>query len=188
MLAQKNENEKSNGNTLKNTLLKDKSEKGSKKKNPYAKISDLVNLVDNMNITKEKKDEIKNLTLKYMNSDDIKEKNKLMNEFKKYSNNEECKEHMNNYLMYLRMQNDIKFLKKKNFWNNIWINSITLFLIIIFIACIFDGSVSTSSIPLLASFLLIFIIYIFARFFPDMKMGFKKIKETCTNFFQKKKK
>ncbi|SOS79064.1 Pfmc-2TM Maurer's cleft two transmembrane protein [Plasmodium sp. gorilla clade G1] len=187
MLAQKNANEKSNGNTLKNTLLKDKSEKGSKKKNPYAKISDLVNLVDNMNITKEKKDEIKNLTLKYMNSDDIKEKNKLTNELKKYSNNEECKEHMNNYLMYLRMQNDIKFLKRKNFWNNIWINSINLYLIIIFIACIFAGLVSKSSIILPASFLLIFIIYIFARFFPDIKKGFKKIKETCTNFFQKKK-
>ncbi|ETW57055.1 hypothetical protein PFUGPA_00831 [Plasmodium falciparum Palo Alto/Uganda] len=32
MLAQKNENEKSNGNTLKNTLLKDENKKGSKTK------------------------------------------------------------------------------------------------------------------------------------------------------------
>ncbi|SOS76159.1 Pfmc-2TM Maurer's cleft two transmembrane, putative [Plasmodium sp. gorilla clade G1] len=188
MLAQNNTNKKSNGNTLTNILLKDKGGKGSKKKNPDDQISDLVSLVDNMNITQEKKNEIKNLTLKYMNSDDIKEKNKSINELKKYSNNEECKEYIDNYLMHLHMQNDIKCLKRKNLWNNIWINSITLSLIIICIACIVTGSIGGLSIFLPASFLLIFIIYIFARFFPDMKIGFKKIKETCTNFFKKKNK
>ncbi|ETW54352.1 hypothetical protein PFUGPA_04221 [Plasmodium falciparum Palo Alto/Uganda] len=146
-------------------------------------------LVDNMNITQEKKNEIKNLTLKYINSDDIKEKNKSINELKKYSNNEECKEYIDNYLMHLRMQNDIKCLKRKNLWNNIWINSITLFLIIIMIAFLFSvGDTPFPGLFFLAFILLIFIIYIVARCFPDMKIGFKKIKETCTNFFKKKNK
>ncbi|CZT98676.1 Pfmc-2TM Maurer's cleft two transmembrane protein [Plasmodium falciparum NF54] len=188
MLAQNNTNKKSNGNTLTNILLKDKGEKGGKKKNPDDQISDLVNLVDNMNITQEKKNEIKNLTLKYMNSDDIKEKNKSINELKKYSNNEECKEHMDNYLMYLRMQNDIKCLKRKNFWNNIWINSINFFVIIIMIACVVVGLIEASSISYPLCIFPVFMLYMLVRFFPDMKMGFKKIKETCTNFFQKKKK
>ncbi|ETW20566.1 hypothetical protein PFFVO_00618 [Plasmodium falciparum Vietnam Oak-Knoll (FVO)] len=188
MLAQKNDNKKSNGNTLTNILLKDKGEKGSKKKNPDDQISSLVSLVDNMNITQEKKDKIKTLTLKYMNSDDIKEKNKSINELQKYSNNEECKEQMDSYLMHLRMQNDIKCLKRKNLWNNIWINSITLSLIIIMIACLVPGFTFQPISSLPAFILLIFIIYIFGRYFPEMKMGFKKIKETCTNFFKKKNK
>ncbi|KOB63500.1 hypothetical protein PFHG_05278 [Plasmodium falciparum HB3] len=83
ILAQKNTNKKSNGNTLTNILLKDKGEKGSKKKNPDDQISSLVSLVDNMNITQEKKDKIKNLSLKYINSRDVKEKNESINELQK---------------------------------------------------------------------------------------------------------
>ncbi|EWC89436.1 hypothetical protein PFNF54_01647 [Plasmodium falciparum NF54] len=188
MLAQNNTNKKSNGNTLTNILLKDKGGKGSKKKNPDDQISDLVSLVDNMNITQEKKNEIKNLTLKYMNSDDIKEKNKSINELKKYSNNEECKEQMDSYLMHLRMQNDIKCLKRKNLWNNIWINYITLSLIIIMIALLFLLPGSQPYYIFYSAFsLLIFIIYIVARYFPDMKIGFKKLKTKLNTFFQNKK-
>ncbi|SOS81773.1 Pfmc-2TM Maurer's cleft two transmembrane protein [Plasmodium sp.] len=187
MLAQKNTNKKSNGNTLKDILLKDKSEKGSKKKNPDAQISDLVNLVDNMNITQEKKDEIKNLTLKYMNSDDIKEKNKSINELKKYSNNEGCKEYIDNYLMHLRMQNDIKCLKTKNLWNNIWIVSMTVLLIIIMIACAFSVGITESSAFLPACFLLIFITYMYGRFLPELKIAFNELKTKLYTFFQKKK-
>ncbi|ETW27061.1 hypothetical protein PFFCH_05534 [Plasmodium falciparum FCH/4] len=187
MLAQNNTNKKPFGNTLTNILLKDKGEKGSKKKNPDDQISDLVSLVDNMNITQEKKNEIKNLTLKYINSDDIKEKNKSINELKKYSNNEECKEYIDNYLMHLHMQNDIKCLKRKNLWNNIWIVSTTLLLIIIMIACIILRVYGPNFAISPASFLLIFIIYIFARYFPEMKIGFKKLKTKLNTFFQNKK-
>ncbi|KNG77222.1 hypothetical protein PFMG_03388 [Plasmodium falciparum IGH-CR14] len=188
MLAQNNTNKKPFGNTLTNILLKYKGEKGSKKKNPDDQISDLVSLVDNMNITQEKKNEIKNLSLKYINSDDIKEKNKSINELKKYSNNEECKEYIDNYLMHLRMQNDIKCLKRKNLWNNIWINSITLSLIIIMIACVFSLLITPYPYLFYSAFiLLIFIIYIVARYFPDMKIGFKKLKTKLNTFFQNKK-
>ncbi|CAX51181.1 Pfmc-2TM Maurer's cleft two transmembrane protein [Plasmodium falciparum NF54] len=188
MLAQKNTNKKSNGNALKNILLKDKSKKGSKKKNPDAEISDLVNLVDNMNITQEKKDKIKNLSLKYINSRDVKEKNESINELQKYSNNEECKEYMDSYLMHLRMQNDIKCLKRKNLWNNIWIVSTTLLLIIIMIACVYWlASTPPPGLFCLPFIVLIFIIYIVARYFPDMKIGFKKLKTKLNTFFQNKK-
>ncbi|KNG77896.1 hypothetical protein PFMG_04061 [Plasmodium falciparum IGH-CR14] len=183
MLAQKNDNKKSFGNTLTNILFKDK-----KKKNLDPQISSLVSLVDNMNITQEKKDKIKTLTLKYINSDDILEQNKSINELQKYSNNEECKEQMDNYLMHLRMQNDIKCLKRKNLWNNIWIVSTTLSLIIIMIAYVFSLAISKS--PQLYYFAfspLIFIIYIVARYFPDMKIGFKKLKTKLNTFFQNKK-
>ncbi|CAG25183.1 Pfmc-2TM Maurer's cleft two transmembrane protein [Plasmodium falciparum NF54] len=187
MLAQKNTNKKPFGNTLTNILLKDKGGKGSKKKNPDDQISSLVSLVDNMNITQEKKDKIKNLSLKYINSRDVKEKNESINELQKYSNNEECKEQMDSYLMHLRMQNDIKCLKRKNLWNNIGINSITLSLIIIMIACMFASFGDAQLIYLPAFFLLIFIIYIVARYFPDMKIGFKKLKTKLNTFFQNKK-
>ncbi|CAB39054.1 Pfmc-2TM Maurer's cleft two transmembrane protein [Plasmodium falciparum NF54] len=188
ILAQKNTNKKSNGNTLTNILLKDKGGKGSKKKNPDDQISSLVSLVDNMNITQEKKDKIKNLSLKYINSRDVKEKNESINELQKYSNNEECKEYMDSYLMHLRMQNDIKCLKRKNLWNNIWINSITLTLIIIMIACVFSVEITSSSALYPAFILLIFIIYIYARYFPEMKIGYKGIKEACKYYFNKKSK
>ncbi|SOS77691.1 Pfmc-2TM Maurer's cleft two transmembrane protein [Plasmodium sp. gorilla clade G1] len=188
MLAQKNENEKSNGNTLKNTLLKDENKKGSKTKKLDPQITSLVNLVDNMNINEEQKDNIKTLTLEYINSDDIKKKNKSINELKKYSNNEECKEHMNNYLMHLRMQNEIKYLKRKNLWNNIWIVAVTLLSIILLIA-----TLSVSGYGGLSTFLFTYVlsnlmIYIFARFYPEMKIGFNQLKQTCTNFFKKKSK
>ncbi|CZT98685.1 Pfmc-2TM Maurer's cleft two transmembrane protein [Plasmodium falciparum NF54] len=184
MLAQKNDNKKSFGNTLTNILFKDK-----KKKNLDPQISSLVSLVDNMDITQEKKDKIKNLSLKYINSRDVKEKNESINELQKYSNNEECKEQMDSYLMHLRMQNDIKCLKRKNLWNNIGINSITLSLIIIMImiACMFAICNAPQYIYVPASFLLIFIIYIVARYFPDMKIGFKKLKTKLNTFFQNKK-
>ncbi|ETW63811.1 hypothetical protein PFMC_00370 [Plasmodium falciparum CAMP/Malaysia] len=78
MLAQKNANKKSLGNTLMNLLLKE-----NKKTNLDPQTSSLVRLVDNMNITQEKKDKIKSLTLQYINSDDILEKNKSINELKK---------------------------------------------------------------------------------------------------------
>ncbi|CDO63770.1 MC-2TM Maurer's cleft two transmembrane protein [Plasmodium reichenowi] len=187
ILAQKNTNKKPDGNNFTNIILKDKKEKDSKTKNPDPQISSLVSLVDNMNITQEKKDKIKNLTLKYINSKDVKEKNKSINELQKYSNHEECKEYMDSYLMHLRMQNDIKCLKRKNLWNNIWIVSTTLLLIIIMIACIFSGTVTNNSVFYPAFILLIFIIYIFARYFPDMKIGFKKLKTKLYTFFQKKK-
>ncbi|ETW45622.1 hypothetical protein PFNF135_00142 [Plasmodium falciparum NF135/5.C10] len=183
MLAQKNDNKKSFGNTLTNILFKDK-----KKKNLDPQISSLVSLVDNMDITQEKKDKIKNLSLKYINSRDVKEKNESINELQKYSNNEECKEYMDSYLMHLRMQNDIKCLKRKNLWNNIWINSITLSLIIIMIACVFSVEITSSSALYPAFILLIFIIYIFARYFPEMKIGYKGIKEACKYYFNKKSK
>ncbi|EUR55365.1 hypothetical protein PFBG_06045 [Plasmodium falciparum 7G8] len=183
MLAQKNDNKKSFGNTLTNILFKEK-----KKKNLDPQISSLVSLVDNMDITQEKKDKIKTLTLKYINSDDILEQNKSINELKKYSKNEECKEQMDNYLMHLRMQNDIKCLKRKNLWNNIWINSITLSLIIVMIGCLISLASSPSSVSYYTAFiLLIFIIYIVARYFPDMKIGFKKLKTKLNTFFQNKK-
>ncbi|SOS76649.1 Pfmc-2TM Maurer's cleft two transmembrane protein [Plasmodium sp. gorilla clade G1] len=183
MLAQKNTNKKIKWKYLKGYIV----EKGSKKKNPDAQISDLVNLVDNMNITQEKKDEIKNLTLKYMNSDDIKEKNKSINELKKYSNNEGCKEYIDNYLMHLRMQNDIKCLKTKNLWNNIWIVSMTVLLIIIMIACAFSVGITESSAFLPACFLLIFITYMYGRFLPELKIAFNELKTKLYTFFQKKK-
>ncbi|KOB63502.1 hypothetical protein PFHG_05272 [Plasmodium falciparum HB3] len=182
MLAQKNDNKKSFGNTLTNILFKDK-----KKKNLDPQISSLVSLVDNMDITQEKKDKIKNLSLKYINSRDVKEKNESINELQKYSNNEECKEQMDSYLMHLRMQNDIKCLKRKNLWNNIGINSITLSLIIIMIGCMLASSGSAQLLYPPAPFLLIFIIYIVARYFPDMKIGFKKLKTKLNTFFQNKK-
>ncbi|KOB64060.1 hypothetical protein PFHG_05464 [Plasmodium falciparum HB3] len=182
MLAQKNTNKKPFGNTLTNILFKDK-----KKKNLDPQISSLVSLVDNMNITQEKKDKIKNLSLKYINSRDVKEKNESINELQKYSNNEECKEYMDSYLMHLRMQNDIKCLKRKNLWNNIWIVSTTLLSIIILIACVFSVGFSESSAFYLAFIVLIFIIYIVARYFPEMKIGFKKLKTKLNTFFQNKK-
>ncbi|CDO61819.1 MC-2TM Maurer's cleft two transmembrane protein [Plasmodium reichenowi] len=182
MLAQKKANKKPSGNILTKLWLKD-----NKTKNPDPQISSLVSLVDNMNITEEKKDKIKTLTLKYINSDDIKEKNKSINELKNYSRNEECKEHMDNYLMHLCMQNDMKYLKRKNLWNNIWIISLTLFLIILIIVLISLGKVLDQS-GILLTFLSIFMIYIFARFFPDIKVSLKQFKETCTNFFKKKSK
>ncbi|KOB63836.1 hypothetical protein PFHG_04794 [Plasmodium falciparum HB3] len=182
ILAQKNTNKKPFGNTLTNILFKDK-----KKKNLDPQISSLVSLVDNMNITQEKKDKIKNLSLKYINSRDVKEKNESINELQKYSNNEECKEYMDSYLMHLRMQNDIKCLKRKNLWNNIWIVSTTLLSIIILIACVFSVGFSESSAFYLAFIVLIFIIYIVARYFPEMKIGFKKLKTKLNTFFQNKK-
>ncbi|CZT98652.1 Pfmc-2TM Maurer's cleft two transmembrane protein [Plasmodium falciparum NF54] len=184
MLAQKNDNKKSFGNTLTNILFKDK-----KKKNLDPQISSLVSLVDNMDITQEKKDKIKNLSLKYINSRDVKEKNESINELQKYSNNEECKEQMDNYLMHLRMQNDIKCLKRKNLWNNIWIVSTTLSLIIICIAFVFylASTHVSSQLYYFAFSPLIFIIYIVARYFPDMKIGFKKLKTKLNTFFQNKK-
>ncbi|CZT98234.1 Pfmc-2TM Maurer's cleft two transmembrane protein [Plasmodium falciparum 3D7] len=182
MLAQKNTNKKPFGNTLTNILFKDK-----KKKNLDPQISSLVSLVDNMDITQEKKDKIKNLSLKYINSRDVKEKNESINELQKYSNNEECKEYMDSYLMHLRMQNDIKCLKRKNLWNNIWIVSTTLLLIIIMIACIIVCTPETYTALYPAFILLIFIIHIVARYFPDMKIGFKKLKTKLNTFFQNKK-
>ncbi|KYN93054.1 MC-2TM Maurer's cleft two transmembrane protein [Plasmodium reichenowi] len=186
MLAQKNSNKKSNGNTLMNIFLKDKNEKGSKTKKLDPQISSLVSLVDNMNITEEEKDKIKNLTLKYINSDNIVEKNKYINELQKYSKNEECKEHMNNYLMYLRTQNDIKYLKRNNFWNNIGIVTMTLFLIILLTVFILLGII-TDNYGLFLTCILIFMTYICARFLPEIKICLKDLKETCTNCFKKKK-
>ncbi|EWC90695.1 hypothetical protein PFNF54_00594 [Plasmodium falciparum NF54] len=95
---------------------------------------------------------------------------------------------MDSYLMHLRMQNDIKCLKRKNLWNNIWINSITLTLIIIMIACVFSVEITSSSALYPAFILLIFIIYIYARYFPEMKIGYKGIKEACKYYFNKKSK
>ncbi|SPJ10053.1 Pfmc-2TM Maurer's cleft two transmembrane protein, putative [Plasmodium sp. DRC-Itaito] len=187
ILAEKNTNKKPYGNNFMNIILKDKKEKDSKTKNPDPQISSLVNLVDNMNITQEKKDEIKNLTLKYINSKDVKEKNKSINELQKYSNDEECKEYMNSYLIHLSMQNDIKCLKRKNLWNNIWIVLTTLSLIIIMISCLISVGFSDISGFYVAFILLICIAYMFARYFPDMKIGFKKLKTKLYTFFQKKK-
>ncbi|KOB88041.1 hypothetical protein PFDG_04514 [Plasmodium falciparum Dd2] len=154
ILAQKNTNKKPYGNTTTNIFLKNKKEKDSKTKDLDPQISSLVSLVDNMNITQEKKDKIKNLSLKYINSRDVKEKNESINELQKYSNNEECKEYMDSYLMHLRMQNDIKCLKRKNLWNNIWIVSTTLLLIIIMIACIIAGVLHANNafLPCIYSF------------------------------------
>ncbi|SOV83913.1 Pfmc-2TM Maurer's cleft two transmembrane protein, putative [Plasmodium reichenowi] len=182
MLAQKKANKKPSGNILTKLFLKD-----NKTKNPDPQISCLVSLVDNMNITQEKKDKIKTLTLKYINSRHVKEKNKSINELQKYSNNEECKEYMDSYLMHLRMQNDIKCLKRNNLWNNIWILSTTLLLIIIMIACIFSVGITNSSALIPACILSIFITYIYARYFPEMKIGFKELKTKFNTFFQKKK-
>ncbi|ETW45063.1 hypothetical protein PFNF135_00664 [Plasmodium falciparum NF135/5.C10] len=187
ILAQKNTNKKSNGSTLMNIFLKEKNEKGSKTKKLDPQISSLVSLVDNMNITEEEKAKIKTLTLKYINSDDIKVKNKSINELKNYSKNEECKEHMDNYLMHLCMQNEMKYLKRKNLWNNIWIISLTLFLIILTIVLISLGKI-LDSFGIVLTFLSIFMIYMFARFFPDIKVRLKQFKETCTNVFKKKNK
>ncbi|EWC76578.1 hypothetical protein C923_02745 [Plasmodium falciparum UGT5.1] len=187
ILAQKNTNKKSNGSTLMNIFLKEKNEKGSKTKKLDPQISSLVSLVDNMNITEEEKAKIKTLTLKYINSDDIKVKNKSINELKNYSKNEECKEHMDNYLMHLCMQNEMKYLKRKNLWNNIWIISLTLFLIILTIVLISLGKFWDPS-GIVLTFLSIFMIYMFARFFPDIKVRLKQFKETCTNVFKKKNK
>ncbi|SOV76005.1 Pfmc-2TM Maurer's cleft two transmembrane protein, putative [Plasmodium reichenowi] len=187
ILAQKNTNKKPYGNTIANILLKHKKEKDIKTKDPDPEISYLVSLVDNMNINQEKKDKIKNFTLKYINSDDIKEKNESINELQKYSNNEECKEYMDSYLMYIHMQNDIKCLKRKNMWNNIWIVSTTLLLIIIMIASIIVGGVPENSIFLFTCILSMFITYIYARYFPEIKIGFKKLKTKLYTFFQKKK-
>ncbi|SOV84183.1 Pfmc-2TM Maurer's cleft two transmembrane protein [Plasmodium reichenowi] len=188
MLAQKNTNKKSYGTQLTHLLLKDKNLKDKKKKNLDPQISALINLVDNMNVTQEEKDKIKTLTLKYIDSDDIKKKNKSINELKKYSNNQECKEHMDNYLMHLRMQNDIKYLKRKNLWNNIWIISITLLSIIILIATMAMHNFIGFSAFLMTYILSNLMIYILARFFPEIKLRFKELKETCTNFFKKKSK
>ncbi|SPJ08666.1 Pfmc-2TM Maurer's cleft two transmembrane protein, putative [Plasmodium sp. DRC-Itaito] len=182
MLAQKNANKKSFGNTLMNIFSKN-----NETKNIDPQISSLVNLVDNMNITEEEKHKIKTLTLKYINSDDIKEKNKSINQLKKYSNNEECKENMDNYLMHLRMQNDIKYLKRKNLWNNIWIVGITLFSIIIVIAVMCSTAFSPKDTFLFIFILSNLMIYIFARFFPEIKIRFKEIKKKCKNYFKKKK-
>ncbi|SPJ11720.1 Pfmc-2TM Maurer's cleft two transmembrane protein [Plasmodium sp. DRC-Itaito] len=183
ILAQKNTNKKSYGTKLTHLMVKDK-----KTKNLDPQISDLVNLVDNMNITQEEKDKIKALTLKYIDSDDIKEKNNSINELKKYSNNEECKEHMDNYLMHLRMQNNIKYLKRKNLWNNIWIVAITLLSIITLIVSLATNTFSGISAFIVTYILSNLMIYIFARYFPEIKLRFKLLKETCTNFFKKKSK
>ncbi|CDO62229.1 MC-2TM Maurer's cleft two transmembrane protein [Plasmodium reichenowi] len=187
ILAQKNTNNKPYGNTTTNIFLKNKKEKDSKTKDLDPQISSLVSLVDNMNITQEKKDKIKNLSLKYINSRDAKEKNESINELQKYSNNEECKEYMDSYLMHLRMQNDIKCLKRKNLWNNSWIFAMTLLLIITMIACIFSVKITLSNIFIPICILSIFITYIVARYFPDMKIGFKKLKTKFNTFFQNKK-
>ncbi|ETW41242.1 hypothetical protein PFNF135_04384 [Plasmodium falciparum NF135/5.C10] len=183
MLAQKNTNKESYGNTLTNIFLKD-----NNTKNPDPQISSVVNLVDNMNITQQEKDKIKTLTLKYINSDNIKEKNKSFNELKKCSKNKECKKSMNNYLMYLRMQDDIKYLERINIWNFICIVAITFSLIILLLSVL----CATGS-NILYTFLFTFIIsslmiYIFARFFPDIKIYFKEIKKKCKNYFNKKNK
>ncbi|ETW43932.1 hypothetical protein PFNF135_01709 [Plasmodium falciparum NF135/5.C10] len=89
--------------------------------------------------------------------------------------------------MHLRMQNDIKCLKRKNLWNNIGINSIILSLIIVMIGCVFAVGITSSSAIYPAFIPLIFIIYIVARYFPDMKIGFKKLKTKLNTFFQNKK-
>ncbi|SCQ12663.1 Pfmc-2TM Maurer's cleft two transmembrane, putative [Plasmodium sp.] len=167
-------------------FLKVKNAKDNKTKNFDPQISNLVNLVDNMNITQRKKDKIKILALKYKNSDDIKEKNKSINELKKYSKNDECKEHMHNYLMYLRIQNDIKYLKRNNLWNNIWIIVITLLLIILLLSFMPFVLNNRLSIFLFTYILSKFMIYIFARFFPKIKIAFKVLKENYTNYFKKK--
>ncbi|SOV75052.1 Pfmc-2TM Maurer's cleft two transmembrane protein [Plasmodium reichenowi] len=187
ILAQKNTNNKPYGNTTTNIFLKNKKEKDSKTKDLDPQILYLVSLVDNMNITQEKKDKIKNLSLKYINSRDAKEKDKSINELQKYSNNEECKESMDSYLMHLRMQNDIKCLKRKNLWNNIWIVSMTLLLIITMIACIFSVTINLFNVFIPTCILSIFITYIYARYFPEMKIGFKELKTKFNTFFQKKK-
>ncbi|SOV74949.1 MC-2TM Maurer's cleft two transmembrane protein, putative [Plasmodium sp. gorilla clade G3] len=157
----------------------------SKSKTPDPQILSLVNTVDSMNITQEKKDTIKNFTLKYINSDDIKEKNKSINELEKYRNDEECKEHMDNYLMYVRMQKNIKYLKRDNFWNKIGIIAITLLLIIVMIVFLSSGATdgSVGFFYLGISFLMI---YLFARFFPKSKFPFIELKENYTYFSKKK--
>ncbi|SPJ08252.1 Pfmc-2TM Maurer's cleft two transmembrane protein [Plasmodium sp. DRC-Itaito] len=187
ILAEENTNKKPYGNNFMNIILKDKKKKDSKTKNPDPQISSLVNLVDNMNITQEKKDEIKNLTLKYINSNDVKEKNKLINELQKYSNDEECKEYMDSYLMHLCMKNDIKCLKRKNLWNNIWIVLTTLSLIIILIGLLSSVGFTNQYGYYLTLGLLICTAYMFARYFPDIKVGFKKLKTKLSTSFQKKK-
>ncbi|SCM18756.1 Pfmc-2TM Maurer's cleft two transmembrane, putative [Plasmodium sp.] len=182
MLTQKKANKKSFGNTLMNILLKD-----NRTKNPDPQISSVVKLVDNMNITQEKKDKIKTLTLKYINSDNIKEKNKSINELKEYSKNKECKKHINNYLMYLRMQDDIKYLERIYIRNYIWTVAITLISIILLLAVLCSTSKIGLFIFLFTYILPCLIIYIFAPFFPDIKIYFKEIKKTCKNYFNKKK-
>ncbi|SOV84140.1 Pfmc-2TM Maurer's cleft two transmembrane, putative [Plasmodium sp.] len=209
MLEQINTNTKPYGNNLTKVLLNVKNEKGNKAKDNKKKdnktvnnktkvnktvnnktkdhnvqIHCLVNLVDNMNITHEKKDEIKTLTLKYIYSDDMKEKNKSINELEKYSKEEECKEHMDNFLIKLRMQNDIKYLERENFWNNVWILAVNILLLIsIVVIC---ATPSGGNIELFVVGISIFMIYIYARFFPEIKLDFKELKETCKNYFKKK--
>ncbi|SCQ12605.1 Pfmc-2TM Maurer's cleft two transmembrane, putative [Plasmodium sp.] len=162
---------------------KDKKTKKNKKKDHDPYISFLVNIVDNMNISQEKKDRIKTLTLKYINSDDIIEKNKSINELEKYSNDEECKEHMKNYLMYLHMQNNIKYLKRYHLWNRIGSVAITLLLIFIIIIIILVAASSFEDVWIYAlALILIPIVYMYARFFPEMKIAFKALKENYTNF------
>ncbi|SOV83938.1 Pfmc-2TM Maurer's cleft two transmembrane, putative [Plasmodium sp.] len=172
-------------NKPKDNKIKDNKTKQNKTKDRDPKISYLFKLVDNMNISQDKKDKIRTLTLNYRDSDDKVEKNKSINELKKYSNEEEYKEHMDNYLMHLRMQDDIKYLKRENFWNKMGSVAITLLLIIILIVII---SLDISNGAGGYTFLLISIpiIYIFARFFPEIKLRFKKLKENYTNFFIKK--
>ncbi|SOS77886.1 Pfmc-2TM Maurer's cleft two transmembrane protein [Plasmodium sp. gorilla clade G1] len=182
MLAQKNTNKESYGNTLTNILLKD-----NNTKNPDPQISSVVNLVDNMNITQQEKDKIKTLTLKYINSDNIKEKNKSFNELKKCSKNKECKKYMNNYLMYLRMQDDIKYLERINIWNYISIVIITLILTIVLLIVLCATVCDALSIFFFTFILSSLMTYIFALYFPEIKIYFKKIKKTCKNFFKKKK-
>ncbi|SOS76924.1 Pfmc-2TM Maurer's cleft two transmembrane, putative [Plasmodium sp. gorilla clade G1] len=181
MLAQKNANKKSFGNTLMKILLKD-----NKTKNIDPQISSVVNLVDNMNITQEKKNQIKTLTLKYIKSDNIKEKNKLINEIKKYSKNKECKKNMNNYLMYLRMQDDIKYLERINILNYIWVVTITFLLIILSLVVLCSASYYGLATFLFTCILSSLMIYILAPFFPEIKIYVKKIKRTCKNYFNKK--
>ncbi|SOV73810.1 Pfmc-2TM Maurer's cleft two transmembrane, putative [Plasmodium sp. gorilla clade G3] len=170
---------------IKTKLSKTKDNK-TKKNDPQ--IQSLVNLVDNINITQEKKDTIKTLTLIYIVSDDIVEKNKSINELEKYSNDEECKEHIHNYLIHIRMQNDIKYLKRDNFWNKIGIVTIIALLIILMTGIIATNTLSGLSLYLVIFTPLILMIYLFARFFPETKICFKELKEKYTNFFQKKKK
>ncbi|SOV84338.1 Pfmc-2TM Maurer's cleft two transmembrane, putative [Plasmodium sp.] len=185
----KAKNNKTKDNKAKNNKTKDNKAKKNKKKDHDPYISFLVNIVDNMNISQEKKDRIKTLTLKYIDSDDIIEKNKSINILEKYSKDEECKEHMDNYLMYLLMQHDIKYLKRDNFWNKIGSVAITILLIILLIVII--SLTASSGAELLVYILPLFlipIIYIFARFFPEIKLRFKKLKENYTNFIKNKRK
>ncbi|SOS77576.1 Pfmc-2TM Maurer's cleft two transmembrane, putative [Plasmodium sp. gorilla clade G1] len=183
MLAQKNANKKSYRNILMNIMLND-----NKTKNIDSQISSLINLVDNMNITQEKKNKIKTLTLKYINSDNIVEKNKSINELKKYSKNKECKKHMNNYIMYLRMQNDIKHLERNNIWKKFWIVTITLLSIILLLVVLCATGYKVFPILLSTCILSTFMISIFALFFPVIEICFKEIKKTCKNYFNKKSK